>query len=113
MCTQEASATVMAMRKATQEATIDITIECSNNRPRAGREFSQAPGPMLMKECDQKSHDVRQSLLELNQQNTPQIEQLTPMHKGIIKDKSINTLIREIDAQQMEQEYAKSKLPEH
>ena len=37
----------------------------------------------------------------------------TLMHKGVIKDKAINTLIQETDVQKYEEEYAKFKLPEH
>jgi len=66
-----------------------------------------------MKECDAKSKELRSQLEESIYENIHHIGKTTPIHKGVIKDKAINTLIQEIDAQKQEEEYAKKKLPEH
>ena len=45
-------------------------------------------------------------------ENINYIALTTPIYNGIIKDKSIKILIREIDTQKYKEEYAKRKLKE-
>ena len=44
-----------------------------------------------------------------NDENIKYIAPITPIHSGVIKDKSIKTLVREINAINCEEEYAKRK----
>ena len=110
-CAQEAGATIEGIRKEVQGSAIDISLEYSNGKPRHDKSFEQEPGPVLIKECDEKSKKLRSELQEDSLENTPWIAENTPTHNGIIKDKAIKTLIREIDAQRHEEECAKSKIP--
>ena len=41
-CTQEASTTVEAMKKELSKATIEINIECSNNKPLTGKKINKS-----------------------------------------------------------------------
>ena len=43
----------------------------------------------------------------------PLTENTTPIHNGVTKDKAVSTLIREVGAQNQEEEDGKSKTPEH
>jgi len=51
-----------------------------------------------MKECNEQSKVIRVQLAKDYSEKIPYTEYLTPVHREVIKDKSINTLIREIDA---------------
>ena len=42
-----------------------------------------------------------------------QVAETTPIHNGCIVDKSIQTLIREIDMKKCERTFAESKIPEY
>jgi len=66
-----------------------------------------------MKECDAKSKELCSQLEESIYENKHHIGKTIPIHKGVINDKAINTLIREIDAQKQEEEYTKKKLHKH
>ena len=57
--TQEASATVEALKREMKKAIIDIEIEHSNDKPRKNKTFQQEPGLLLAKECDEKLKEVR------------------------------------------------------
>ena len=54
------------------------------------------------------AHDIKDY-----SKNIPYTGWSTLIYRGVIKDKSINMLIREIDAQEHELTYVKSKLPEY
>jgi len=66
-----------------------------------------------MKECDEKSRELQQQLGNEVNEHIPHIGLSTPVHNRMIRDKAVNTLIREIDASENEVNYAKSKVPEH
>jgi len=51
-CLQEASATILGIKKEINEAKITIKIEYSNAKVRQGEEFANRPGPFLLDECD-------------------------------------------------------------
>ena len=51
--TQESSATTEEVKREIDKATIGITIEHSNNKPRQGKAFQQEPEPSLSKEYDE------------------------------------------------------------
>ena len=52
-------------------------------------------------------------MAEDQEEKIPCIGSTTLIHNGVMKDKAVGTLIREVDAQQQEEEYLKSKIPEH
>ena len=52
-CAQEVGATIDCIMKEIQGATIDISLEYSNGKPRQDESFEQEPGPALIKECDE------------------------------------------------------------
>ena len=66
-----------------------------------------------MKVCDEDSKEIRVQLADDNSKHIPFIGYSIPIHRGVIKDKSINMLIREIDAKNFEEEYLKSKIPKY
>ena len=66
-----------------------------------------------MKECNEQSKVIRVQLAKDYSEKIPYTEYLIPVHREVIKYKSINTLIREIDAQEHEVIYLKSKIPEY
>ena len=111
--TQEAGATVEATKIEMRKATIDIEIEDRNDKPRKNKTFQQEPGPFLMKECDEKSKEIRGKLTDDYEEKTPHVGSATPVHNGGLKDKAVCALIREIDAQRHEVECLKSKMPEY
>ena len=41
------------------KAIIGIEIEHSNDKPRKGKTFQQESRPLLVKECDEKSKEIR------------------------------------------------------
>ena len=106
-------ATIAEIKEEIAKATIEISIEYSNNKPRAGRAFHQTPGPFLMKECDEKSRELQQQLGNEFSEHIPHLGPSTPVHKASVRDKAVTTLIREIDAGENELNYAQSKLPEY
>ena len=55
-----------------------------------------------MKECDEKSKVLRENLQDERVKSIKQIAEIIPIHNGIILDKSVNTLIREIDTKEYE-----------
>ena len=93
-------------------ATTEISLEHSNGKPTHDESFQQEPGPASIKESDERSKNLRSELQEDSAENTLWIAETTPTHSGIIKDKVMKTLIREIDTQRHEEEHAKSKIPE-
>ena len=88
-------------------------MEHVNNKPRKVKTFQQEPGPFLVKECDEKSKKLRHQLAEECEEKIPCIGSTTPLHNGIMKDKALSTLIREVDTQHQEEEHVKIKIPEH
>ena len=92
--------------------TIEIEIEHSNDKPSKNKTFKQEPGTFLVKECDEKSKEVRGQLTD-ECEEILHIGSTTPVHNGVLKDKELGTLIRERDAQNHELEQLKSKTPEH
>ena len=64
---------------------------------------------MLNKECNIQSKEIRAQLGPTPIENIPCIADSTPAHDDIIQDKAAKTLIREIDAQQHEKDYAKKQ----
>ena len=99
-CMQETSAIVETMKRKIKKVTIDIEIEHSNDKPRKNKTFQQEPGPFLVKECDEKSKEVRGQLTDEDEE-TLHIGGTTPVCNGVLKDKVVETLIREIDAKIM------------
>ena len=75
--------------------------------------FHQDPGPVWIKAYNKDSKEIRAQLAEDNSKHILFKEYSIPIHRGVIKDKSINTLIREINAQNFEEEYLKRKIPEY
>ena len=72
---------------------IDIEIEHSNDKQRKNKTFQQEPGPFLVQDCDKKWKEVRGQWTE-EDENIMNIGSTTPVHKGVIKDKAVGTLIR-------------------
>ena len=62
-CVREASATIMAIKKEIDNATITVELEYSNKKIRQDRPFQQNPGFYLINECDVKSKQMRKELL--------------------------------------------------
>ena len=79
--------------------TIEIEIEHSNDKPRKNKTFQQEPGLFLAKECDKKSKEVRDQLTDECEEKITHIRSTTLVHNGVLKDKAVGKLIREIDAQ--------------
>ena len=79
-------------------ATTDIEIECSNDKPRKGKTFQQEPGPFLVKECDEIPKEISRHLSDDYEEKIPHVESTTPVHNGVLKDKAVGVLIREIGA---------------
>ena len=111
--TQAARATIETVNREKSKATIEIYVEHSTNKPGTGKTFQQELGLVLVKECDEKSKELRHKLSEEHEEKTPCIGSTTPIHNGVMKDKAVNILIREVDAQHQEEEYVNSKIPEH
>ena len=112
-CTQEASATIEAVKREIGKATIEDNVKYSNKKPRPGKTFQQEPRSFLVKECDERSKELRCKLAEEHEENAPHIGSTTPIHNGVIKDKAVSTVIREVDAQNQEEEHVKCKTPEN
>jgi len=104
-CTLEAGAVVERIRRVISRASIEITIEYANDKPRVDRLFEQQPGEVLMRLCDIKS---KEKCLELEcnggESNIKHVGILTPVINGRMFDKNINVLIRECDAKVKENE---------
>ena len=56
--TQEASATIFAIKREIAISIIEILIEYSNNKSREGQIFHQDPGPVLIKAYDKGSKEI-------------------------------------------------------
>ena len=66
-----------------------------------------------MYECDVNSKQKRNELQDQEIEDIMQVAESTPIHDGYIADKSIQTLIREIDVKKYERMYAESKISEY
>ena len=95
-----------------EQSSATITLEHRNDKPKLYRIFQQEPGLALVKECDKKSKQLRSTLVADDSEDILHILLNTPICEGKIKDKAVAVLIREIDAQKFEEDYAKSKLLE-
>ena len=58
-CVQKASAIIESVKEEINKSLIIIKIEYSNDRPKVNRTFQQEPHPILVKECDKKSKEIR------------------------------------------------------
>ena len=75
-----------------------IKFEYAKPNPRMNKTFRQHPGQMLMNECDERSKSKRKSLkISIEKENIEIIGPCTPVLNQCLKDKNIQTLIREID----------------
>jgi len=107
--TCEAGATIAEIKEEIAKASIEITVEYSNNKPKPGKTFAQQPGPVLMKRCDEASKEKRMALEHNECQR--QIKYFgieTPCKDGVILDKNINGLLRDIDAKEYEMQSVKN-----
>ena len=95
---QEASATIEGIKDEVQKAIITISLEYSSDKPRPNRTFQQQPDHILVKECDVRSKEIRVQLSEEDKDDIPHVAPTTLVHEGVIKDKAIAILIREINA---------------
>ena len=111
-CVNKAGATVQGIRNEIDKSPITITLKYSNDKPRSNRTFRQDLGPVLVQECDRKSREHCENLNEHSGEYIPYIAPTTPMLNEMIIDKSVQTMIREIDAKKHEEEYAKKKFKE-
>ena len=66
-----------------------------------------------MYECDLNSKQKRNELQDQEIEDMKQVTESTPILDGCIADKSIQTLIREIDAKKCERTFAESKILEY
>ena len=96
-------------KRKTHKDTIDIEIECSNDKPRKNKIFQQEPGPFLVKECDEKLKEIRGQLTDDREGKILHVGSTILVHNEVLKDKAVDVLIREIDAHHHEAEH----LPEH
>jgi len=107
--TGDAGATITAIKEEINKATISILIEYANNKPRPGKTFSQQPGAVLIKKCDEISKQKR-LLLQNNIVTRPILHcgVETPYKEDAMMDKNINVLMREIDGQDHEMQGIKN-----
>ena len=85
---------VAAIREEINNASIDISVEYANNKPKPDKTFQQQLGNILMKKCDEASKAKRQILDQSNIiRNITQYSIATLCRKNVILDKNINTLI--------------------
>ena len=112
-CVREAGATINGIKQEIEKATITIRLEYSSTKTRNGDEFEDNPGPYLLRECDANSKRIRSELGEEEQESIIHVADTTPICEGVLSDKSISVLIREVDARASEREYAETKNPEY
>ena len=66
-----------------------------------------------MSECDKQSKIRRKQLENDDHEVIAWVADTTPILNGVLVDKSISVLMREVDAKQSESDYTASKYPEH
>ena len=66
-----------------------------------------------MKECDERSKQLRITLQDEECEHIPYIALTILIYNGYLINKSVSTLIREIDAKKCEQQYLELKIPDH
>ena len=66
-----------------------------------------------MYEYDVNSKQKRKELQDQEIEDIMQVAETTPIYNRCIVDKSIQTLIREIDAKKCKRTFAESKIPEY
>jgi len=104
-------AVVEGIRREIKKSKISIKLMYSSNKFRSNLVFSQQPGPMLMKRCNEEAKRQYKELINGNQcYNITQVGIAAPIIKNKIIDKNINILVREFDAKLNELEAIKEKV---
>ena len=112
-CTKEAGGVIEAFQREVKELAFDVALEHANNKPRANQEFYQQPGQILMKQCDARSKEKCKQLQSLNdERQAKDVGVATPIRLKQVLDKNINTLVREIDGKEYEENATKELVKE-
>ena len=91
---------------------VKLNFEHAKPNPRINKTFRQQPRQMLIKECDIRSKAKRKYLKSsIEKENIKVIGIRTPALNKFLKDKNMQTLIREIDGKEHELRTVKDKHP--
>ena len=101
------------MRRVLKQARVSMKFEHAKPNPRMNKTFRQQSGQMLMKECDERSKAKRKALASIVEKDG--VETTGPrtlVLNQCLKDKNIQALVREVDAEKHELRAVKDEHPE-